>query len=718
MGERPGAPGAGRRLKNNMQLRTKLLIGILATLLLQMAVMGGFTLTTFLSNARAALDADIRGDWERARGSVEELKHRLYTDLYQLAFILGEELGGQAADRAREVIRYFSSLTAADRIVLIEDPGALLADERSGIAGARAELPVAFLLPRDFRFPRIRFVSVKAVSGEARLFLVTGTAISRPDGPGWHLYLVTDVDATLVAGIQEKTGTEVAFYVGTQPAASSSTREPFPTSQQGARAMRMRDADLDVFSQTLSADLPEKVYLVAFRSLLERTMYVRSVLFSSVTAFLITLAASLFIAAGITSLVISPLRRLSQWMHRYRDTGEAGALDIRSRDEVGFLAGTFHAMVSSLIEEKRVIGEQLGEISLLHAYNERIMDAIPAGIAVTDAAGSIEFCNSYFAELVGSAVPRLAGVRLADVAERSFTMRAGGSMRESLTLDREAVVEGLTRGADDASPRRFTAKISPIGLSGSRRGALVVLEDVTAAERFWAGATIADRVTSMGILSAGMAHEINNPLGSILSHVRWLNEVETEAGKLDSIRWIETETNRIAALVQRIRAYSTPASPGETAADLNRAAAETAEALRFTLERRRLDLGMALDPDLPPVACPPDELKQVTLNILLNAVEASSDGGVLRVATLREDGAGSRAVLRVSDNGVGIPAADLRNVFDPFFTTKQASQGNGLGLSICYAIVRRAGGDIRVRSAPGRGTEVEVLLRVHERPHR
>lgn len=701
-----------------MRLRTKLLIGILATLLLQMAVTGTFTLTSFLFKTNNTLETDLQGDWDRSRAYVEELKHRLYTDLYQLSFLLQQDQqDGATLESLQEMIRYFISLTNADRIVLIDDPGLLIADEQAGITGAKVDLPLAFLLPRDFRFPRSQFISVKTVGGAINLYLVTGTTIVQRGGGARHLYLVTDVDASLVAAIQEKTGTEVAFYVGTAPAASSSTWTSFATDAASPTpAMRVGDIAYSVYSRPLSADLPEKVYLVAFRSLLEQSIYVRSVLLSYLTAFLITLVASLFIATGVTSLAISPFSRLSQWLHRYRDTGEVGALDIRSRDEVGFLAGTFHGMVASLIEEKRVIGEQLEQIRLLHAYNERIMNGIPAGIVVTDPEGAIEFCNSYFADLVGSGIASLKGLRLKAVMECSFTLRSGDPAGDSLVLDREAIIEGLKLVRPDEWPLHFTAKISPIELSGSRRGSLVVLEDVTAAERFWSRMTIADKVTSLGILSAGMAHEINNPLGSILSHVNYLKAVERESDKLDSLTWIESETNRIAAIIKRIRAYSAPSSRRDAHADLNLVAQETVEVLRFTLDKRRLELALDLAPDLDQVVCPADELKQVVLNIILNACEASADGGAIRIRTGRDpDG---RAVLSIVDNGIGIDPADMKNIFDPFFTTKKASQGNGLGLSICYAIVKRNGGEIRVSSTPGKGTEVEVLLRVHERPHR
>jgi signal transduction histidine kinase len=280
------------------------------------------------------------------------------------------------------------------------------------------------------------------------------------------------------------------------------------------------------------------------------------------------------------------------------------------------------------------------------------------------------------------------------------------------------VLEGLTLTRSGEPPLRFTAKVSPLALSGGARGSLVVLEDVSASERLWERMMIADRITSLGILSAGMAHEINNPLGSILSHVSYLKAVERGRDKLDSLTWIESETNRIAALVRRIRAYSAPAPAPAVAhdarADLGAVSAETLDVLRFTLEKKRIALSVDLGDGLPAVACPADELKQVVLNILLNAVDACAEGGTITVSTGR--GPGGTARLLVTDDGAGIAPEDVKSIFDPFFTTKAASDGNGLGLSICYAIVKRAGGDIRVSSSPGKGTEVEVMLRVHERP--
>ncbi len=700
-----------------MRLRTKLLAGILVTLLLQIAVTGTFTLRSFLHTTRSSMDTDLRRDWDRARAYFENLKHRLYTDIFQLCFLLEEGQTANASEEyLRSMMRHFISLTTVDRIVLVDDRGGAIADERSGFVQGDV-LPAAMLNPRDFRFPRNQFVTATDAGGTMRLFLVTGTTISRPGFPPWHLYLVTNVDKSVVEEILEKTGTNVALYAGDVPVVFTDEFQPFKTlGQLRVGTVRFGNHPYSVYSRPLSADLRDKLYLVSLRSTLEEQLYISSVLISYLTAFLITLAASLFLAAGITSLAISPFTRLSQWLHRYMDTGEVGNIDIRSRDETGFLAGAFHAMVSTLIAEKHTVSDQLDQIRQLASYNERIMNGIRAAIVVADAEGAIEFCNSYFAQVAGEEREALRGQSFRGKVSSLFTLRNGAAAADAFPLDREAVVEGLSLPRPGESPLHFTAKLSPIGLSGNRRGSLIVLEDVTDSERFWAGATIADKVTSLGILSAGMAHEINNPLGSILSHVNYLKAVEKGREKLDSLFWIESETNRIAAIIKRIRAYTAPAAGGELTADLNLLAGQTLELLRFTLEKRRLNVSLDLAEDLGVVVCPPDELKQVVLNILLNACEACTDGGAIRIHT-RHDCDG-KALLMVADNGLGIDPANMKNIFDPFFTTKNMSQGNGLGLSICYAIVKRAGGDIRVSSAPGAGTEVEVVLNVHEHPHR
>ena len=201
-----------------MRLRTKLLVGILGILLLQIAVTGTFTLSTFVVNTRRSQESELSSDWGRARAYVEELKHRLTTDIYQLSFFLQEDqAAGASASDLRGMMRSFISLTSADRIVLIDEPGLVIVDERTGAMANGDDLPVPFLNFRDFSFPRNQFMATKFVSKPTRLYLVTGSSFPRRGGGVRHLFLVTNVDKSMVEAIWEKTGTEVAFFPGPRP---------------------------------------------------------------------------------------------------------------------------------------------------------------------------------------------------------------------------------------------------------------------------------------------------------------------------------------------------------------------------------------------------------------------------------------------------------------------------------------------------------------------
>jgi signal transduction histidine kinase/HAMP domain-containing protein len=698
---------------HSMRLRTKLLAGIQAILLLQVAVTGVFTLMTFLSRTRNSTERELEQDWRRVKSYMEELKHALYTEIFELRFILKDGPAMAAPEKyMRGTIRNYMSMTEADRILLTDGRGKVLVDEWAGIS--RADSLTADLIdPLQFRFPRNQFIAETDKNGTTGLFLVTGTTLGLGDGSRYHLYLVNNIDKGIIDKLFEKTGTVNAFFAGNRFVASSASE--FALDNRDPRQFRTVHIGNDpykIFSRPISYDIPEKVFLVSFKSLSEEGLAIKPVLLSYLLAFLLALAASLFLAAWITGRMISPFSRLHNWLHAYMDTGKMTPLDIRSRDEVGFLTGAFHTMVTTLIEEKRIISEQLDQIGFLHAYSERIMNNIKTAIIVTDTTGAIEFSNTYFLELTETDFTSLIGEKLSRVIGRFFSLRTGDRTPDDIPLVHDEVIEGLRLQKAEGSVMFFTAKIRPIVLSGNRRGSLVVLEDTTAAERLWERMMIADKVTSLGLLSAGMAHEINNPLGSILSHVEYLKAVETKPEKLTSLSWIESETNRIAAIIQRIRAYSAPRNGEHRIADLNSLVRQTLDVMKFTLEKRKLRVCLELGKDILPVSCAPDELNQLILNIVLNACQACADGGEISVSTRSTDG---RARLTISDNGVGIDPAHMRNIFDPFFTTKPANEGSGLGLSICYAIVTRTGGEIRVDSSPGRGTEVEVTLDVHER---
>jgi signal transduction histidine kinase len=214
----------------------------------------------------------------------------------------------------------------------------------------------------------------------------------------------------------------------------------------------------------------------------------------------------------------------------------------------------------------------------------------------------------------------------------------------------------------------------------------------------------ADRLATIGELAAGAAHEIRNPLTAIRSSLQYL---EAKGGDEATRRLVGAalqETVRINEIVSALLSFSRPSETAAERYDLLETLAESLELVSFQARRQRV----AARPEFPDGALTIEgdrsQLKQLFLNLFLNAIQAMPGGGELKVEALRKDGA--KALVAVSDTGEGIAEENLDRIFDPFFTTKKS--GTGLGLSICYNIVKSHGGEIEVRSRPGQGTTVLV----------
>jgi two-component system NtrC family sensor kinase len=252
-----------------------------------------------------------------------------------------------------------------------------------------------------------------------------------------------------------------------------------------------------------------------------------------------------------------------------------------------------------------------------------------------------------------------------------------------------------------------------------------------------------ERLALLGTLAAGIAHELNNPIGFVRNNALMLQEyldallpilrqalnsarepdappalvrqvAESARGEdleqlLADIGPLLQDTvegaDRVAGIVTGLRRFTRPETRDGTALDLNRCLEDTLKVAWNELKYKAevtLDLG-----ELPPLQGHAGELGQVILNLLINAAQALPEFGTIHVYTRPE---GSGAMLGVRDNGVGIAAADLPRIFEPFFTTKPAGSGTGLGLAISHDIVTAHGGRIEVSSQPGSGTELRVWL--------
>jgi hypothetical protein len=218
----------------------------------------------------------------------------------------------------------------------------------------------------------------------------------------------------------------------------------------------------------------------------------------------------------------------------------------------------------------------------------------------------------------------------------------------------------------------------------------------------------ADKLSSIGLLAAGVAHEVNTPLAVISTYAQMLaKQVAEDSQKSLILEKIAKQTFRASEIVNSLLNFSRTSTTSYGGVNINKVVQETLSLLEHQLVKTGVRIETRLDPDLPPVHGNAGKLQQVFLNLFLNARDAMSSGGTLEVCSLA-DGMGAR--VEVSDTGHGIAQENLHRIYDPFFTTKGAKKGTGLGLSVTYGIIQEHGGSIEVSNRRGGGATFRVEL--------
>jgi signal transduction histidine kinase len=251
--------------------------------------------------------------------------------------------------------------------------------------------------------------------------------------------------------------------------------------------------------------------------------------------------------------------------------------------------------------------------------------------------------------------------------------------------------------------------------AGSGKFMQMILHDVSQRHEMLDTLLKAERLAAAGTFASGVAHEVNNPLASISSLVQSLVPDETNLERRRTMHTILEQITRISRTLKELLNFARPAPGERKAIDLNNLIDETLRLIAYNKRFSAIRIERDLAPDLKPAMADANGVQQVLLNLLFNAADALRDGaGVIRVSTSNYPGAqaepAGRVMMRVSDNGVGIPAENLDRVFDPFFTTKPAGAGAGLGLSLCQRIVVNNHGTIKVESAVGEGATFSICL--------
>ena len=278
------------------------------------------------------------------------------------------------------------------------------------------------------------------------------------------------------------------------------------------------------------------------------------------------------------------------------------------------------------------------------------------------------------------------------------------------------IIAGRARTALGGDPSRLLVNATEVPLqnvSGGESavaGTILIIEDITGRVRLEEQLQISEKMASIGVLAAGVAHEVNTPLTGISSFTQMLLEgADPDDPKTILLEKIERQTFRAAKIVNGLLTLSRPgASTNErTLVDLNVIIGDVFSLLEHQFQASHITIRRELLPSPVPVVGIEHQLQQVFLNLFLNARDAMPKGGWLTVAT-RVDG--SRVTAEVADTGSGIPAEHLARIYDPFFTTKPMGRGTGLGLSITYSIVREHDGTVDCDSVLGKGTRFSLSL--------
>ncbi len=343
------------------------------------------------------------------------------------------------------------------------------------------------------------------------------------------------------------------------------------------------------------------------------------------------------------------------------------------------------------------VQSQFEEMSRLQRFNEEVVDSSPAGIAVLDRSNRILSANRAFAKLTGRELDTLRGQPLAESLPIDSLPEPGEGIREinyTTPEGRQGYVQASVGSLPD--PER----------SGQT---VLVIQDVSQRVAMETALKERDRLASLGVLAAGVAHEVNTPITGISSYAQMLlEETPVDDPRRQLLEKVEKQTFRAARIVNNLLNFARKRDGERQTLDIVPLLGECLDLLKERMTEKRVTL--VWQPPTEPVSVHANdgEIQQVITNLVINAIDAMrAEGGTLTVDIETND---AWVWLGIEDTGPGIPIAELKNIFEPFYSTKFAQGGTGLGLSISHDLIQRHGGDIRVISHPGEGCRFVVEL--------
>lgn len=370
-----------------------------------------------------------------------------------------------------------------------------------------------------------------------------------------------------------------------------------------------------------------------------------------------------------------------------------------------FIIGCAGIYFVFVVQNSYLIRRTLDE---MRTYTKNVQESMPNGLITVDQSLRTATYNTATLDILQVERTEIDGKPIGDILDVEDEVRA-------VLEDPAAVVEKELKTTNESKDKRFLAiSVSPLKEPDSEasRGAVIILRDMTMIRELENKVALNEKFAALGRLSAGVAHEIRNPLNSIRGFIQYFRkklQLEEEDYRYTDL--MLTEVDRLNRVISKLLAYSKPRQPRLAVRGLD----EILDHCVRVVEREAAERGIEVrvensDSGSPMVLMDTDQMTQVFLNILINAVEASPSGAVINVAQETRD---NLVRITITDQGPGVPRENLDKLFDPFFSTKK--KGTGLGLAIVKSIIEGHGGEVEVESEVGQGTKFVVTLKPYDR---
>ncbi|HEX4545608.1 MAG TPA: ATP-binding protein [Candidatus Acidoferrum sp.] len=417
---------------------------------------------------------------------------------------------------------------------------------------------------------------------------------------------------------------------------------------------------------------------------------------------LVALVISTVLAAVVSRATLAPLRDISAQLDRI----SAGQYDAPAPNVKGFAGGGDElGLVSRKITQ---VGQQLRGVHEIFSTMRENMNSVMAGLED----GLLLFTRDARAVMISPAAEKFLGAPAGHFLGRrvSEIFPPGHPLHDALHIESDELgeVAAETELETSEGPKRVSVSVQAIQEDGERMGALVTLRDLDSLESINTQLQVSERLAALGRITAGVAHEVKNPLNSMRLWLENLKESlppEQDSGSRQAVQVLDKEIDRLDAVVKRFLDFTRPMDIRLEATQLAELLKEVLEIAKPQLRKGNIQLAQLLPIDVPAVYVDRALLKQAVLNLVLNAAEAMPNGGQLRLVLSRR---GEMAEISVGDTGKGISPENRQKIFQLFFTTRPG--GSGIGLASAFRIVQLHNGSIDFTSEVGRGTTFRIEL--------